>query len=181
MAIFMKSVLGPWIERIDPDPPNYRSKIMVRNARVLGGAVAIALVTACSSGAGTPVSELPQPATPVVAETSDDASTIDGIFTLAQVERGVDLFESTCSECHDPVDWTEPGFKDRWEGQSVFQLWYYINDRMPYENPWSLSRQQVTDALTYILSLNDLPAGDTELATDDDSIDDYWIVWEDQH
>ena len=48
---------------------------------------------------------------------------------------------------------------------------------MPYDDPWSLSRQQVTDVLTYILQINGLRAGDTELATDDDSIDDYWIAW----
>ncbi len=48
---------------------------------------------------------------------------------------------------------------------------------MPYDDPWSLTRQQVTDVLTYILQLNGLPAGDVELGTDDDTIDDYWIAW----
>lgn len=112
-----------------------------------------------------------------VVEARDEPTTADGVFTLAQAERGAQLFTSTCSECHDQADWTESGFKGRWEDQSVFQLWYYINDRMPYDDPWSLTRQQVTDALVYILSLNGLPAGNTELATDDDSIDDYWIKW----
>lgn len=154
---------------------------MVRNARIPGSALTVALLTACSTGSGSPVAEPPSPADTTPIETSDDASTIDGIFTVAQVERGLALFESTCSECHDLVDWTQPGFRGRWEGQSVFQLWYYINDRMPYDDPWSLSRQQVTDVVTYILSLNDLPPGDSELATDDDSIDDYWIVWQAQH
>jgi len=110
-------------------------------------------------------------------EEAPDPTTADGIFTLAQAERGEALYDGVCVECHDTSDWTDVGFKGRWEDQSVFQLWYYINDRMPYEDPFSLTRQQVTDALTYILSLNGLPSGEDELATDDDSIDDYWIEW----
>lgn len=111
------------------------------------------------------------------SEPAADPTTADGIFTVGQAERGYELFRSTCSECHDAEDWTETGFKGRWEDQSVFQLWYYINDRMPYDDPWSLTRQQVTDVIAYILQLNGLPAGDVELGTDDDTIDDYWIAW----
>ena len=43
--------------------------------------------------------------------------------------------------------------------------------------PYSLTREQVTDVLTYILQLNGLPAGNGELGTDDDSIDQYWLRW----
>ena len=48
---------------------------------------------------------------------------------------------------------------------------------MPHGNPGSLTRPQVTDALAYIFELNGLPPGPSELADDDDSIDDYWIIW----
>ncbi len=138
---------------------------------------ALVLVAACSSGTRGPA-EMPVP--PAEAPSDDaaaDPTTADGIFTAAQADRGEALFRSTCSECHDSADWTETGFKGRWEEQSVYQLWYYVNERMPYDDPWSLSRQQTTDVLTYIFRLNGLPAGETELATDDDSIDDYWIAW----
>ena len=37
--------------------------------------------------------------------------------------------------------------------------------------------EQVTDVLTYIFYLNGVPAGDAELGSDDDSLDDHWIVW----
>ena len=151
---------------------------MLRNARLLVVVNSLALLAACSSGsAGPSAMPAPAPVTEPAANRDAEPTTADGIFTLAQAERGVDLFRSTCSECHDAADWTETGFKGRWDKQSVFQLWYYINDRMPYDDPWSLSRQQVTDVLTYILQLNGLPAGESELATDDDSIDDYWIAW----
>jgi mono/diheme cytochrome c family protein len=155
---------------------------MLRISRTVFGACVLAVVAACSSTATPP----PGPAQPVEADpapTSEpsagaEPSTADGIFTVAQAARGKALFDETCSECHEVVDWTDAGFKGRWEDESVFQLWYYINDRMPYDDPWSLSRQQVTDVLTYILELNDLPAGDTELGVDDDTIDDFWIAWD---
>lgn len=149
---------------------------MVRSLRALSGLSLLALVAACSSGASAPATT-PAPAEPAAEAEEAEPTTADGIYTLAQAERGHELFVSTCAECHEAADWTDAGFRGRWADESVFQLWYYINDRMPYDDPWSLSRQQVTDVITYILQLNDLPAGDAELATDDDSIDDYWIAW----
>ncbi len=148
---------------------------MANFIRSATAACALALLAACSSATQAPAEAPVPPAEPVEEEV--DPTTADGIFTVAQADRGEALFRSTCSECHDSADWTETGFKDRWEDQSVYQLWYYVNERMPYDNPWSLSRQQTTDVLTYIFQLNGLPAGEAELATDDDSIDDYWIAW----
>ena len=151
---------------------------MLRPSRILPLLPVLLFAVACSSAPAPEAA--PAPAQPAVeaVEPEEDPTTADGIFTVEQAERGHELFQSVCSECHDVEDWMETGFRNRWEDQSVFQLWYYINDRMPYDDPWSLTRQQVTDVLTYILQLNDLPAGETELATDDDSIDDYWIVWD---
>jgi hypothetical protein len=119
----------------------------------------------------------PRGPVPTADVPAGDLTTGDGIFTLDQAARGAELVKNTCSECHEPADWRESGFLTRWAGESTYQLWYYINNRMPYRNPWSLSRQQVTDALSYILYINELPAGDQEMGTDDDSIDDFWIVW----
>lgn len=107
----------------------------------------------------------------------DEPNTTDGIYSEAQAGRGRQVFEQICTECHVPADWMEPTFLDRWEEASVFRLWYWIYERMPHGNPGSLTREQVTDALTYIFQLNGLPPGPDELADDDDSIDDYWIIW----
>ena len=162
---------------------------MPSTLRPVGAAVALALLAACSSGGSSspaPTQPTPQPSAPQpvaaqpaapAAEPDEDPTTADGIFTVGQADRGAELYDDVCSECHETADWTESAFRSRWEDQSVFQLWYYINDRMPYDDPFSLSRQQVTDVLTYILQLNGLPTGGQELATDDDSIDDYWIRW----
>ncbi len=108
---------------------------------------------------------------------AEEPNTTDGVYTVAQAGRGLEVFRRICSECHEPADWTDPAFLDRWEEASVFRLWYWIYERMPHGNPGSLTREQVSDALTYIFQLNGLPPGKTELGTDDDTIDDYWIIW----
>lgn len=108
-----------------------------------------------------------------------EPNTLHGVYTTAQAQRGRQVFGRICSECHETADWTDPAFLERWEEASIFRLWYWIYERMPHGDPGSLSREQVTDALTYIFQLNGLPPGPNELGTDDDSLDDYWIFWSD--
>ena len=102
---------------------------------------------------------------------------MDGVYTAAQAARGRGVFESVCSECHEPSDWTDTAFLDRWNEDSVFRFWYYIFERMPHGEPMTLSRVQVTDAVAYIFQLNGLPTGAVELGTDDDDLDNHWIIW----
>ncbi len=159
-----------------------------------GTAAALALVAlgtlTCQTGT-RPTASVPEPAPqqpavqpetqpetqPAVRSKADEPNTTDGIYTAAQAERGIGVYNRICSECHEPADWTDPAFLERWEEASVFRLWYWIYERMPHGNPGSLTREEVTDALTYIFQLNGLPPGPTELADDDDTIDDYWIIW----
>ena len=131
------------------------------------------MVSACRTV--TPAAA-PEPE-PAPRSRADEPNTTDGVYTAAQAERGLQVFNQICAECHQRADWTEPAFLDRWEELSVYRLWHWIYGRMPHGNPGSLTREQVTDALTYIFQLNGLPSGDSELGTDDDSIDDYWIIW----
>ncbi len=156
-----------------------------------GVAAALAVVAlgtlSCQTGT-RPSASVPEPTpgqqqaaapatSPAVRSKTDEPNTTDGIYTVAQAERGIGVYNRICSECHMPEDWTDPAFLERWEEASVFRLWYWIYERMPHGNPGSLTRAQVTDALTYIFQLNGLPPGPSELADDDDTIDDYWIIW----
>lgn len=159
-------------------------------------AVVLAPVLWAGSACGSPppAVQSPEPAADAAADTqpsaptgrttplehpsrADEPNTTHGIYTEAQAARGLEAFREICSECHETGDWTDPAFLERWEEASVYRLWYWIYERMPHGRPGTLSRRQVTDALTYILQLNGLPPGQTELATDDDSLDDYWIIW----
>ncbi len=150
---------------------------MVRSTLRAGGLVSLALLGACSAGTPPPA---PAPAPVPAAEPSKERegpTTADGIYTAAQAERGNEVYVRVCSECHHEEDFNESAFRSRWEDKSVFQLWYWIHDRMPYGAPSSLTRQQYTDVLAFILSLNGLPAGSEELGADDDSLDNYWVAW----
>ena len=150
--------------------------LSLRDARgFLAGLVL--LLTACGGSAST-TSDSPSPAQTAMAAEDAEPSTLDGVYTEEQAERGLAVYENVCSRCHEAEEWQDDGFKARWDGESVYRFWYYIYERMPNgEPPYSLPREQVSDVVTYILQLNGLPPGDTELGSDDDSIDVHWLRW----
>lgn len=162
-------------------------------ARVCRALAAVVFLTGCGGGAvaGPAAETTPAPvASDVEAsaadaaddeawlEWDDDASTLDGVYTAGQAERGAQVFENVCSNCHEVVDWEDQRFQDRWNGESIYRFFFYIWERMPNgEPPYSLPRQDVTDVITYILQENGLPAGERELGSDDDSLSAFWLYW----
>lgn len=162
---------------------------MVRASLAAGTLVALVVLSACQAGTPGPATG-PAPAEPETTAAAptptppadeavlpDSAGVLDGIYTVAQALRGEEVYKATCAECHETQIYTEAQFLNRWDGRWAIQLWYYIHDRMPYGNPYSLTRQQVTDVFTYILQLNGAPTGDRELGTDDPSLMPYMINW----
>ncbi|NNM35263.1 MAG: cytochrome c [Gemmatimonadetes bacterium] len=135
------------------------------------------------AAAETPVEGVPRPPQIALAQPADDdrageATTLDGVYTDAQARRGFNVYRQICSDCHEPADWQDDAFLARWNGESVYRFWYYIFEQMPEgEPPYTLSREQVTDVVTYIFQLNALPEGQAELGADEDSIDDHWLYW----
>ena len=85
------------------------------------------------------------------------------IFSTVQAERGEKVFEKSCAQCHQPKQFTGPGFIDAWEGQPVEALFVLVRTTMPYDNPARLRRKAYADVLAYIFSLNGMPAGETDL------------------
>ena len=143
---------------------------------------ASALLLASCQSAATEMGAATEP-TPAAApmEEAREPSTLDGIYTPAQADRGREVYENVCSTCHEAEEWQDELFLQRWNGESVYRFFYYIYERMPNgEPPYSLPRDQVSDVLTYILQLNGLPAGEVELGSDDDSIDQHWLIWSDR-
>ncbi len=95
----------------------------------------------------------------------------DGVYTEEQEQRGFEVYEQECLECHGPsLEGGEmsPGladgaFKANWNGLTVGDLYERIRESMPPDDPERVGRQQVADVLAYILSANEMPAGDKEL------------------
>ena len=95
----------------------------------------------------------------------------DGVFTQAQAERGRDVYRKSCASCHKPDLLGEsaapplagPEFAQRWAGQSVDDLLTTIRRSMPQEAPDSLGTAAYADLVSFLLSVNGSPAGQSEL------------------
>ncbi len=97
-------------------------------------------------------------------------STLDGVFSEAQAQRGEQLMMDICAECHAPEDYTGPFLAD-WEGASVWRLFDELQNTMPEDNPGGLRREEYVEAIAYIFRLNGLPAGEADLPADRPSLE----------
>src|ERR1039457_3977767 len=96
----------------------------------------------------------------------------DGVYTSGQAKRGQPLYHQQCASCHgeqlsggeEAPELAGGGFLANWNGFTVGDLFERISVSMPQGRPESLSRQHNADILAYMLSVNQFPAGKTELA-----------------
>jgi mono/diheme cytochrome c family protein len=117
-------------------------------------------------------------------ENTFQRTTLDGVFTAAQAERGSEAYAANCSSCHAKDLSGQAGpplkgdlFMDNWREDSVNTLFSFISTRMPQRAAGKLSQQTYLDIVAYILSTNMLPAGATDLRAD--SLDDIRFVGKD--
>ncbi len=111
----------------------------------------------------------------VVGAPATRAQPADGLYTNAQADRGEALYDEQCVVCHGALTQITPDmaalladhtFRARWTGRSLGELYELIQVEMPQDAPGSLSAQQTTDLLAYILRGNKRPAGDVPLSED---------------
>lgn len=89
-------------------------------------------------------------------------STLDGVYTPEQAERGRTTYVRVCAACH-ALDWYQGDQIAAWTGAPVYNLFEVIRTSMPKDNPGSLKRREYVDMLAYILALNGMPPGSEEL------------------
>ncbi len=102
----------------------------------------------------------------------------DGIYTEAQAKRGEGLYSQYCASCHGPdlaggemaPGLTGGEFTANWNDLSIGDLYERIRISMPQSAPGSLTRQQNSDILAYILRKMNNPVGPTELSTSTDEL-----------
>jgi mono/diheme cytochrome c family protein len=105
---------------------------------------------------------------------SESRTVWDGVFTQKQADRGKELYTTHCSECHLGTlmgsDMTPPlvggDFLSNWTASTLGDLFERIRKTMPMNKPGSVPRDAIPDILAYILSVNKLPVGETELSHD---------------
>jgi mono/diheme cytochrome c family protein len=97
----------------------------------------------------------------------------DGVYTEAQAKRGEGLYGQYCASCHGPdlaggemaPGLTGGEFTANWNDLSLGDLYERIRISMPQNAPGSLSRQQNSDILAFILHKMNNPVGTAELST----------------
>ena len=110
----------------------------------------------------------------VVAAAAAPHSVWDGVYTSAQAGRGQKVYATECARCHgdvlEGVDDSPPlvgqAFLKKWRHKSVARLVDLTRRTMPSDGPGDLTRQQCTDMIAYILSVNGFPAGTVDLASE---------------
>ena len=108
------------------------------------------------------------------AEQATSRAVSDGVYTEEQAKRGEAVYGQTCASCHGPAlmgtemapPLTGAEFLANWYDLTVGDLSEKIRLAMPADDPGSLNKEQIADVVTYMLSVNKYPAGQTELPTD---------------
>lgn len=118
----------------------------------------------CASGGSTAEPPAPPPTEPTPAT-----------FTTAQADRGERVFTSVCSVCHGRNEFRGPIFSLTWRVEPVGHLFQHISTTMPQDRPGSLSSEQYTSIVAYLLRLNGRAAGDSELPSDVDVLNE--LTW----
>lgn len=98
-------------------------------------------------------------------------TTRDGVYSKAQAQRGEALYSQHCAKCHAPdlaaadVAPALAGgdFNSNWNGLSLGDLFERIQIGMPADRPGSVSRQDNTDILAFMLSRGEFPTGEADL------------------
>jgi quinoprotein glucose dehydrogenase len=96
----------------------------------------------------------------------------DGVFTAEQASRGEQVYAARCSTCHgDSLAGVEmapalagANFRKAWDNQPLLGLANRIRTTMPPVAPNSLTSNQITDLVSYILKANEIRAGNAPLS-----------------
>ena len=93
-------------------------------------------------------------------------STLSGVYTVAQAARGENTYANICVSCHPFITYTGATFRQHWLGKTVFDLYDQVSQLMPKNEPGSLTPKEYADVIAFILQLNKMPPGKTDLPTD---------------
>jgi len=86
----------------------------------------------------------------------------EGVYTKAQAERGLTLYDTSCASCHELGKFKGTEFANTWTDKPLTDLHVAVVS-MPMDAPGSMKPQEYADILAYFLSINGYPAGPAEL------------------
>jgi hypothetical protein len=80
-----------------------------------------------------------------------------------------------CVSCHPAGTYKAAGFRATWAGRPLSELFAQIKEKMPKNDPASLTPGEYAQVLAYLLKINGVPAGETELVPDGDLLKKFKI------
>ena len=109
-------------------------------------------------------------ALPAASQPPEDPRTIvDRVYSVGQAERGEARFKTSCGSCHTPSSFGGGSFAERWDCQTLAEVFDFVSNAMPENDPGGLKKEEYADVLAYILRIKANPAGNDELSTDRDA------------
>ena len=111
------------------------------------------------------------PASQASAQTSttiDSVSTLSGVYTEEQAKRGKEAYLNLCKSCHNPS--TGDAFSGRWAGKTLFELFTYIYETMPDNNPRTVDEVSNADIIGYLMQATGMPVGTRDVPVAADSL-----------
>lgn len=103
----------------------------------------------------------------------------DGVYSEAQVERGMAAYAASCSRCHETGEgppFVGDAFVRRWFEDGLDAPLRKMREAMPEDAPGSLSEETYVDILGFLLNKMGFPHGSTELPRDPDVLAGILIV-----
>jgi cytochrome c5 len=97
-------------------------------------------------------------------------TTMSGVYTAPQAARGEETYMGVCVACHPAGTYKAPSFKVAWIGRPLSELFDQLKEKMPKNDPASLTPEEYAQVVAYLLKINGVPAGSTELPADSDAL-----------
>lgn len=105
-------------------------------------------------------------------------STNEGVYTADQATKGDAVYKEQCAACHgDNLEGSGPmpplagkDFLANWQGKSVGDLFEKTSTSMPATAPGTLTPEQATNLMAYLLSQGKYPAGTMPLPDKADAL-----------
>ena len=109
--------------------------------------------------AGVTVERSAAQAKPASTAKAAPKTTLSGVYTAAQAAKGEEMYYSLCIACHPKGTYAGPSFKTNWNGRPLSDLWDWISNKMPKNDPGTLTPAEVAQVMSYILQQNKMPVG----------------------
>ena len=93
-------------------------------------------------------------------------TTMSGVYTASQAEKGEEIYYGTCITCHPKGTYAGASFNKNWNGRPLSDLYDWVKTKMPKSDPGALSPNESVQVMAYILQQNKMPAGSTPMSTD---------------